>query len=250
MSLLLIPGFMLDGDFWRDTEKGLARFGPIRHVDLTRDDTLYEMARRALSHAPKSFILVGFSMGGYVAREILRQDPSRVGALILIATSARGDSDAQIHRRAAIEGPANTAAFSGLSRSAIAASLHPDHADRSDLIDRVQAMGRRLGAEVFRRQSLIERKDERHRLAEIHCPTLVVAGEQDNVRSPVEAIELHRGIANSSFAIIEKTGHMIPLEAPQGLVNVMTNWLDAVLPETKPQACPRQMRKPISLKSE
>lgn len=82
---------------------------------------------------------------------------------------------------------------------------------------------------MLRRQSLVERKDERHRLAEIHCPTLVIAGEWDRLRSRAEALELHDGIAGSSFAVIENAGHMIPLEAPSEMVDVIREWLDTVV---------------------
>ncbi|MFA1677437.1 hypothetical protein ACDY97_33305 [Rhizobium mongolense] len=41
-------------------------------------------------------------MCSYVACEIIRQQPDRVTALILIATSARGDSDVQAKRKAAL----------------------------------------------------------------------------------------------------------------------------------------------------
>ncbi|MCV3737649.1 alpha/beta hydrolase [Rhizobium sp. TRM96647] len=225
MAMLLIPGFMLDADLWRDVEPALAEFGPVRHADLSQDGAVDDMARRALAEAPEKFALTGFSMGGYVARQIARQAPERVTALILIATSARGDSDVQVQRKAAIAAQDGTAVFKGLSTSAVASSLHPDNVTRMDLIGRVQAMGQRLGAEVFHRQSLLDRRDERDDLHQIRCPALVIAGEKDRLRSRAEAIELHHGLAGSSLEIVENTGHMIPLEAPDALAQVMADWL-------------------------
>lgn len=70
--------------------------------------------------------------------------------------------------------------------------------------------------------------DERHLLADINCPCLILAGEQDKLRSRAEAEELHDGISGSSLQVIEKTGHMIPLEAPEALVTVMRQWLDGL----------------------
>jgi pimeloyl-ACP methyl ester carboxylesterase len=225
MAMLCVPGFMLDADLWHDMEAELARFGPIAHADLSQDATLAEMARRALARAPERFVLLGFSMGGYVAREILRQAPDRVTALVLIATSARGDSDVQARRKAAIAAQTDTASFKGLSGPAVASSLHPDNAARADLIRRIQAMGQRLGGEVFRRQSLLDRQDERSTLGAIRCPTLVIAGEQDKLRSRAEALELHHGIEGSAFEIVDRTGHMIPLEAPESLGRAIGGWL-------------------------
>jgi pimeloyl-ACP methyl ester carboxylesterase len=225
MAMILVPGFMLDADLWRDVEPGLTRIGPISHADLSQDETLQDMARRVLAEAPSEFVLLGFSMGGYVAREIVRQAPERVSALILVATSARGDSDVQQQRKAAIAGQ-SVLAFRGLSTPAIISSLHPDNAGRTDLIERIQAMGQRLGGATFKRQSLLDRRDERGELAGIGCPTLVIAGDKDKLRSRTEAMELHDGIKGSRFEVIENTGHMIPLEAPDRLVEVIVRWLD------------------------
>jgi pimeloyl-ACP methyl ester carboxylesterase len=227
MAMILVPGFMLDADLWRDVEPGLSPFGPISHADLSRDATLQDMAERVLSDAPPTFILLGFSMGGYVAREIVRQAPERVTALVLVATSARGDSDVQAQRKSAIAGQSELA-FRGLSTPAVVSSLHPDNAGRADLIERIQAMGQRLGGATFRRQSLLDRRDERGDLSGIGCPTLVIAGDKDKLRSRTEAMELHDGIGGSSFEVIENTGHMIPLEASERFVEVIVKWLEEV----------------------
>ncbi len=226
MAMLLVPGFMLDADLWRDVVPALGDYGPATYADLSQDSSIAAMARRALLDAPARFVLIGFSMGGYVAREIVRQAPDRVTALVLIATSARGDSDVERQRKAVVAGQAAGTAFKGLSRSAILSSLYPDSAERSDLVDRIQAAGQRLGGDAFRRQSLVERRDERDELAAIGCPSLIVAGDEDRLRSRAEALELHQGLAGSSFEVVAGTGHMVPMEAPQRLATILREWLD------------------------
>lgn len=219
---------MLDAELWRDVVPRLAEFGPIKYSDLSRDGSINDMAHRALAEAPSTFTLVGYSMGGYVAREIVRQAPERVSALILIATSARGDTEQQRQRKSAITARSKEWEFKGLSTSAVVSSLHTQNAQRVDLIDRVKKMAHRLGAEVFRRQSLICRGDERHLLATIRCPCLVIAGEKDKLRSLTEAVELHQGIEGSTFQIIRKTGHLIPLEAPVALADAISTWMRSI----------------------
>jgi pimeloyl-ACP methyl ester carboxylesterase len=225
MSLLLVPGFMADETLWRDLEAPLARFAPIHHADLRHDTSIEAMARRALETAPPSFLLVGFSMGGYVARDIARLAPERVRALVLIATSTRPDTPALQKRKGAIGNAAPSIAFSGLSRTAVATSLHPKDRDNEALIERVRAMGTRLGGEVFRRQSMLERPGDLQRLHEIRCPTLVVAASHDQLRSMEEARELQAGIPGAILEVIEHSGHMIPIEAPERLAKVIVPWL-------------------------
>jgi pimeloyl-ACP methyl ester carboxylesterase len=227
MAILLVPGFMADDTLWDDMTAALARFGPIVHADLRHDTSVESMARRVLETAPPSFLLVGFSMGGYVARAIARQAPERVRALVLIATSTRGDTATLQRRKGAVGNAAPSIAFSGLSRTAIATSLHPKQRDNLELIERIRAMGVRLGGEVFRRQSLLDRPGDLERAHEIRCPTLVVAAAQDQLRSVDEAREMADAIPGATLQVIEDSGHMIPIEAPQRLLDVIVPWLEA-----------------------
>lgn len=219
---------MADETLWNDMAEALARFGPLLHADLRHDTSVEAMARRALAAAPPSFLLIGFSMGGYVARDIARLAPAygkRVQALVLVATSTRPDTPAMRQRKGAVGHAAPSVAFSGLSRIAVASSLHPKDKHNEALIERVRAMGVRLGGEVFRRQSVLERPGDIDRLDQIRCPTLVVAAAQDQLRSLEEARELQAGIPDASLAVIEDSGHMIPIEAPQRLLEVIVPWL-------------------------
>jgi len=228
MTILLVPGYMADETLWDDLRDALAPFGPLIHADLRHDASLAAMAARVLRTAPPSFILVGFSMGGYVAREIVRQAPDRVAALVLIATSTRPDSDAVKQGKRAVARAAPSVSFAGLSRTAIASSLHPARASDDALIERVRLMGVRLGPGAFRNQSMVERPGDLHLLDAIRCPTLIIAASHDRLRSRDESEELHAGIAGSAYAVIEDSGHMIPLEAPQALSAVLVPWLARV----------------------
>lgn len=232
IPVVLAPGYMLDADLWTEFAAGLAAVGEprfdIRYADLTRDTTIEAMAARLLAEAPETFVLIGFSMGGYVAREAVRMAPRRVAALVLIATSSEGDSAIQRARKEAMGGAFDPANFKGLSRSAVASSVAPAH-EGGPLVDRIQAMGDRLGGHVFQRQSALVRTGDADRLGEIACPTLIVAGAEDRLRRPEEAQALHAGIAGSTLATIPGSGHMIPLEAPDALLGIVTPWLRGVL---------------------
>lgn len=228
MTILLVPGYMLDATLWDDMRERLAPFGPLAHADLRHDATIDDLARRALADAPPSFILIGFSMGGYVAREMVRLAPERVRALVLIATSTRPDSDTVRLRKRTVVKASPSVSFAGLSRSAIASSLHPRERDNEALIERVRMMGVRLGGEAFRHQSLVERPGDLHLLDQIRCPTLVIAAGHDGLRSIEEVREMHARIAGAQFALIEDSGHMIPLEAPDALCDAIVPWLETL----------------------
>ena len=76
--ILLVPGLLCSPLLYSDQIPALWRFGPVTVADHTRDESMEAIARRILSVAPPSFVLVGLSMGGYIAFELLRQAPGRV----------------------------------------------------------------------------------------------------------------------------------------------------------------------------
>jgi pimeloyl-ACP methyl ester carboxylesterase len=228
VGVVLVPGFMTDATLWDDVAAALSRIGPVVRADISEGATIAAMADLVLAVCPPRFVLCGFSLGGYVAREIVLRVPDRVAGLALIATSARPDGAVQAQRQAAAHAVA-PAAFRGLSRAALADSLHPRHASDEALIERIRAMNVRLGPEVFMRQSALRRGDDRGRLPGIACPTLVVAGDGDRLRSLDESRELAEGIAGARLSVIEESGHMIPVEQPARLAEAILDWWDDAL---------------------
>lgn len=214
MTTLFVPGFMADHTLWDDVIKEM-NTNDVLFSDPSKGTSIEEMAELTLAHAPKQFDLVGFSMGGYIARAMVRMAPTRVKRLVLVATSARGDTEEQMSRKAAaIEFISATDSFRGLSRFSITGSLHPSRANDDAMISRIHAMSMRIGRSAFIQQSSLVRNSDLATLGEITCPTLILSGSHDRIRSQSEAVELHRGILGSGLIEIEGCGHMLPIEAP------------------------------------
>jgi len=225
-NVVFLPGFMCDEDLWADIKPGFAGLGRPYFGDYGTGETFTEMATNVLKSAPAHFSLIGFSMGGYVAREMALQAAERIEALVLIGISARGDDPDKTLQKEGLVKLTRRSSFRGLSRLACKTSLHPERMDNDDLLDRVQAMALRVGKEAFMRQLLLFRSDSHDKLKDIQTPTLVIAARQDQLRSIEEANELASGIPDAKLAIIENCGHMIPMEQPGPLLDVITEWLD------------------------
>jgi pimeloyl-ACP methyl ester carboxylesterase len=73
--------------------------------DQTRGETLQAVAEDVLAQAPERFALASFSLGGFVAQQILRIAPERVLQLALIDTSIT-----PIHRNVPSSAAANAPA--------------------------------------------------------------------------------------------------------------------------------------------
>src|SRR5438552_2074785 len=92
-ALFILPGLLEDSDAFQPQIERIGREATCRVADLTHFDTMAALASDALGEAPaQSFALLGHSMGGYVALEVLRQAPQRVSRLALLNTNARPDS--------------------------------------------------------------------------------------------------------------------------------------------------------------
>ena len=99
LPTVLVAGLNCSARLYADQIPALWQFGPVIVADHRRDDSMAAMARRILAAAPPRFALVGLSMGGYVAFEIMRQAASRVAKLALLDTGARGEAPERTEQR-------------------------------------------------------------------------------------------------------------------------------------------------------
>lgn len=223
LPVVLIPGFMLDETLWDDFITAFPESRLFIPASLSQGTTIQDIAADIVQKLPERFVLAGFSLGCYVARAIYEAFPERTAAMILIATSLREDSAEQINTRVAAANINSSREFSGLSTMAIRKSLHADLAGNTAIIEKIRNMGKRLGADVFRVQSGLNR--ERITLKPILCPTYVIAAKHDRLRSTEEAEELAR-LTGTCVDYVDGCGHLIPLEKPDELAQRVSRWLD------------------------
>ena len=223
--LVLLPGFMCDKDLWADMVPALCPLGTIHHGNVYEDSTLEGMAQRVINSSPERFVLVGFSMGGFVARVATLMAPERVTGVAFVASSARGYSAEEIERRKAGyrpgDRPPRTAGDVTTARG-----LHPDRENDPVLLERLRGMQRRLGRDVRKRQAALVRHDGYADLERIACPSLVVACRQDRLRSFAETERMAQHLPNTRFAILDDCGHMAPLERPHELTALLASWIE------------------------
>lgn len=223
-DLVLLPGFMCDADLWADMATDLANLGKVHFGNVYQDDSLEGMARRVLQESPEKFVLVGFSMGGFVARVLSLMAPERVTGIAFVASSARGYSDEEIERRKRGGLPGNRPPRAN-GNPGVAMGLHPDRERDPVLLDRLRGMQRRLGPEVRARQAALVRREAYADLARIACPALVIACRQDRLRSFAETERMARHLPHARFEVIEDCGHMAPLERPKELASLLADWI-------------------------
>ena len=225
-QLLLLPGLLNDAELWRDQVSGLADVARCQVADLTRGESLRDLAKQVLDGAEPTFALAGFSMGGYVAQEIARIAPERIERLALIDTALRLDTPERAAQRRAVNAAAERpGAFLGIADRLMASYVDASRLSDKDLTGRIQAMTQRLGREVFIRQNSLPREDGQAALRALRCPIVIICGEHDAITPLAGQREMAAAIGCSHLVVIPDAGHMTPMEAPSAVNGALRHWL-------------------------
>jgi pimeloyl-ACP methyl ester carboxylesterase len=207
----------------------LWRYGPVTVADHRRDDTIATMTRRILAAAPPCFALVGLSMGGYIAFEILRQAPERVAKLALLDTGARAETRERTEQRKPLIAMAKSGRFADILESQYPTLVHASRHNDATLKSTVGMMNTETGPEAYLRQqqAIMGRPDSRPGLAAIACPTLVLVGDSDEPTPPELAREMADAIPGAKLVVVADCGHLSTIERPIAVNEALAEWMEA-----------------------
>ena len=210
---------MCDGRLFAPQIKELTAHGYACSVgDITRACSIERIAILVLYDAPRRFALAGLSMGGIVAFEIYKQAPHRVTHMALLNTTARADA-ASLARKKQLSRVAAGDLDLVLREELKPQYLAPENRT-PDRLEVLEKMGVDLGEDVFCRQTmaLTVRSAYLDTASQILCPTLLIAGAQDQVCPVDRHSEIQAQISDADLRILERCGHISTLEQPD-LVN-------------------------------
>jgi len=232
LPLLLLPGLMCDRAVWRDTVAALAGSPDAIVPDYGEADTLGAMAERVLAGAPARFAVAGHSMGGRVVLEIFRSAPERVAGLALLDTNytprAAGAAGAREEReRLALLEIARRSGTRAMAKTWVRGMVHPGRLAEPGLIGAILDMFARKSADVFAAQirALLARPDATALLGTLRCPALVLCGREDDWAPVVRHEEMAAMIPGSELVVVERCGHMAPMERPRAVADAVARWL-------------------------
>ena len=188
------------------------------------------IAARVVSEAPERFVLLGTSMGGYVALEIMRQAPERVVGLALVSTSARAGSADQLAARRSQSQLVQDGRFSELVDAAFRSVVAERNESDPELLQVWRSMADTVGPDKFLQQqaAVMGRADSRDLLQGITCPTFIVHGTEDRLIPPSAGEEVAAAIPAATLRRIEAAGHFLLLERPNEANAVVDEFLQTV----------------------
>ncbi len=211
----------------------LAGYGDARRLPAPADIAGHARAVLATLDAlgVARFHLLGHSMGGMVAQEIVHLAPQRVGRLVLYGTGPQGSIPGRFETMARSR---ERLAEDGVERTArrICATWLLDR-ESSPGYEPLAALAVQAGAQAAEAGLwAMEGWDGRERLATIGQPTLVLWGEHDRSYGWPQVQALWRGIPGASLAVLPACAHALHLERPALFQALVRDFLTAASPVT------------------
>jgi pimeloyl-ACP methyl ester carboxylesterase len=210
VTLVLIHAFPLDDRMWEPQLRAL------EHEDLYVPN-LYELggnsvdgwAEHVLERAEGDLVVVGASLGGYVALAMARISPDRVRGLLLAGSRATSDPpDRKALRDEMIE-VVRAEGIEGWNRD----FSPPGPGDRTteELVAGIEA--------------LRDRRDATEVVAGFEKPLVLVVGDEDDVLPVDEARQIAASAPDGRLEIVEGAGHLVSVDAPDRFNEILRDLL-------------------------
>jgi pimeloyl-ACP methyl ester carboxylesterase len=242
-SLLLLHGFAEDGTVWEAVSQGLSANVRLLIPDLpgsgrsqlpavTTIESMAEAVKGILdSEGIERCIIIGHSMGGYIALAFAEAYPERLLAFGFFHSTAYADSEekkAGRHKSIAFIREHGAAPFIRQSTPTLFAP--ETKAGRPGLVEDMIARycGFSVDTLAAYLEAMMRRPDRVSVLAQSRVPVLFIIGEKDQVVSPEQALAQVAVPTLSYFHILPKAGHMGMLEEPAAGTAIIQSFVNFI----------------------
>ena len=187
--------------------------------------TLGGMADDLLAHTPPRFTLIGLSLGGYLAFEVLRRQRERIERLVLFDTRAVADTETLRQGRFADIAKVQAGGIDALIPELPRRWTHAAHRER--LSDLMASMARSIGArgQLNQQQAMLSRPDSHADLRMVRVPTLIACGREDTTTPLAEHDRMRDCVPGSHLEVFEQCGHLSTIEQSNVVNFLLTRWL-------------------------
>ena len=199
MRVVLVHAFPLDDRMWDSQLEALADEDVyVPYLYGLGGNSVDGWAEHVLERTEGELLVVGASLGGYVALAMARIAPDRVTSLLLAGARATADPP---ERRAAREEMIRVVQAEGIEGwNREFAPPGPDDRTVDELVRGIQA--------------LRDRRDSTEVVAGFTGPLTVVVGDHDELLPVDEARQIAESAPNGSFEVVAGAGHVVSVDAP------------------------------------
>lgn len=230
MEILFIPGILCSARVWGSLNE-LRNVYACHDVDVSGHDNIEGMSEsiiRQFKDSSSEKIVVGFSMGGYVALDLVLRNELNIKGLILLNTTAAAVNPLTIPDRKSAMELAKSGQFDKVLAYSYDLCFRAPNQDWRDLLN---TMAEEIGQEAYLRQqnAIITRKSLLNEIENIAIKTLIVSARYDKIIPYQDAIIMFDKIKNSSLAIIDDCGHIPMAEQPAMVKQCVTAFLEDMM---------------------
>jgi pimeloyl-ACP methyl ester carboxylesterase len=230
--LVFVHGAGLSATIW---QYQLKFFSDARAVDLpghgssdtdpldTISDYASWLGNKIRAAGPEPVTLVGHSMGSLIALETAARNADMVAGLVLIATAAEMPVDPDLleaaHNR-------DTTAAAMIIKWSL--PRHSGYGRPKDWVIRMSSDFMAAAESGILATDLAACDHYRDTVAmagRVRCPTLLILGEKDTMTRPSAAQPIATALTDARIVMVEKAGHMLPLETPDGVNEAISLFL-------------------------
>ncbi len=186
-------------------------------AELSTIDKIVNDINRQIHH--HNIILVGFSLGGYLASAVAVKYPQLVKKLIVLSNLPCSLPTKEQEERARTLAWVKQRGYRGVPRQRILHLLDTSAYQRKDIIELITAMDKSLGEKVLVQQlsATTKRESLMSQLQAVACPKYFAVGENDNLVDVTKLQVAMNADEQMHLQVFTQTGHMLPLEQTEDL---------------------------------
>ncbi|HEY0963001.1 MAG TPA: alpha/beta hydrolase [Pseudomonadales bacterium] len=229
-SLFLLPGLLCDATVWEHQRASLAPYADVRIPVFRGINTFRGMALSVLKDAPEKFSVVGHSMGGRVALELMQLAPDRIEKFGLMSVGVHPVQPGEESKRMELVNLAEEQGMEALADRWIPPMVPAARHGDTDLMQGIRAMVLRHTPFDHRChiEAALTRADQSQYLSAIRHRVLLLCGAQDGWSPLAQHQKIQQQLAGSSeLHSIGDAGHMVTMERPEEVSRVLVNWFTA-----------------------
>jgi 3-oxoadipate enol-lactonase len=226
-----VPQLDLAGHGWRVVAPQLRGFDgpPASSVATSVDEYAADVIDLLDALNIEQAVIGGLSMGGYITFAMFRHAPRYFRAMILADTRAEADTAEGVEGRKRMIELVREGGPAAAAEEMMPKLLGPStRAHRPDVVDALRDLIVSNSTDTIAGaiRALMTRPDSTPLLSQIHCPTLIVVGDED-VLTPRPCSEaIQRGIAGAELAVLPQAGHMSNMEQPAAFNLALARFLE------------------------
>lgn len=233
--MILIHGFPLDHSIWDAVAEDLSEKARVITPDLRgygespkpegeytmrmmADDLIALLDQLGIDKA----IMVGHSMGGYITLALAKAYPQRLSGIGFVATQAAADLPERRQARLIL--------VDEIKRKGAQAVVHANlkkYSRNAEVLKYTQELMLKAQPHVLMAclRGMADREDMTDFLKEIAVPSVVIAGEQDDLIPLERAREMVERIQRGWLVTVPNAGHMPMMESPKQVTSALIELL-------------------------